>query len=72
MFITSGFEVTGVFMKNWDTVNEFGECQAEKDFADAEWACKTLDIPLLRVDFVKEYWTNVFRLCTLKNLILIT
>lgn len=56
-----GFDVTGVFMKNWDIVNEFGECQAEKDFEDADVTCKQIGIPLLKVEFIKEYWNEVFK-----------
>lgn len=57
----SGFNVTAVFIKNWDTTDETGECLAEKEFKDAEWVAKKLDLPLVRVDFVKEYWNDVFR-----------
>ena len=48
-------------MKNWDIIDETGECMAEKDFADADWICKKLKIPLIRVNFVKDYWNDVFR-----------
>ena len=40
-----GYEVVGVFMKNWDTVDELGHCQADKDAEEAESICKQLDIP---------------------------
>ncbi|XP_043268365.1 mitochondrial tRNA-specific 2-thiouridylase 1 isoform X2 [Venturia canescens] len=55
-----GFNVTAVFIKNWDTADESGQCIAENDYKDAEWVCKKLDVPLIRVDFVKEYWNDVF------------
>jgi tRNA-specific 2-thiouridylase len=55
-----GFQVTGVFMRNWDTKDEFGECQADKDLEDAKLICDHLDIPLHEVNFVKEYWTEIF------------
>lgn len=48
-------------MRNWDIVDETGQCVNEKDFADAELVCKKLKIPLIRIDFVKEYWNDVFR-----------
>lgn len=48
-------------MKNWDIANEIGECQAEKDFEDAKWVCSRLQIPLFDVNFVKDYWNDVFR-----------
>ncbi|ESP00322.1 hypothetical protein LOTGIDRAFT_200906 [Lottia gigantea] len=55
-----GFEVIGVFMRNWDTVNEKGICQPDIDLQDAEFVCKKLNIPLHEVNFVKEYWNQVF------------
>lgn len=47
-------------MKNWDTFDEIGQCNGEKEFADAEWICSKLNVPLLQVNFVKEYWNDVF------------
>lgn len=65
-----GYEVTACFMRNWDalanndylgnpTLNQ-GQCPQEKDYDDAVLVAKKLNIPLLRVDFVKEYWDDVF------------
>lgn len=34
-----------MFMKNWDTTDEFGFCQSDKDAEESEWICKQLDIP---------------------------
>lgn len=47
-------------MKNWDLIDEHGKCPGEADLADAEWVCGRLQIPLTVVNFVKEYWNNVF------------
>ena len=65
-----GYKVIGLFMRNWDsTINNdsLGNpdidaeiCPQEQDYNDAFDVCKKLDIPLHRVDFVKEYWDNVF------------
>ena len=65
-----GYEVIGLFMRNWDTsVNgdilgnpnlNNNICPQEQDYNDALEVCKKLDIPLHRIDFVKEYWDNVF------------
>ncbi|XP_019700655.1 mitochondrial tRNA-specific 2-thiouridylase 1 [Harpegnathos saltator] len=55
-----GFNVTGVFMKNWDIRDETGKCMIENDYEDARWTCDRLRIPLVQVDFVKEYWNEVF------------
>ncbi|XP_076469227.1 mitochondrial tRNA-specific 2-thiouridylase 1-like [Babylonia areolata] len=55
-----GYEVVGLFMKNWDVADETGRCAADADLQDAELACHALDIPLHQVNFVKEYWHQVF------------
>lgn len=65
-----GYDVEGLFMRNWDalinndisgnpTLNEY-ICPQEQDYNDALKTCEMLDIPLHRVDFIKEYWDNVF------------
>ncbi|KAM3924454.1 mitochondrial tRNA-specific 2-thiouridylase 1 [Leptodactylus fuscus] len=55
-----GYQVTGVFMNNWDMVDEYGACSGEKDCEDAYKVCRTLDIPFHQVSYVKEYWLEVF------------
>ncbi|KAG9490075.1 mitochondrial tRNA-specific 2-thiouridylase 1 isoform X1 [Eleutherodactylus coqui] len=55
-----GYQVTGVYMNNWDVVDEHGICSAEKDCEDAYRVCQTLDIPFHQVSYVKEYWHEVF------------
>ncbi|KAK7066246.1 hypothetical protein SK128_024996 [Halocaridina rubra] len=55
-----GYEVIGVFMRNWDVKDEKGHCQTDVDAEDAEWVCRRLDIPFHEVNFVKEYWNDVF------------
>ncbi|XP_002734665.1 mitochondrial tRNA-specific 2-thiouridylase 1-like [Saccoglossus kowalevskii] len=55
-----GFRVTGLFMKNWDSLDESGICSTEGDYNDAQFVCDKLDIPLHQVSFVKEYWHDVF------------
>lgn len=56
-----GYQVTGVFMKNWDSLDEQGVCAADKDCEDAYKVCQILDIPFHQVSYVKEYWNDVFR-----------
>lgn len=56
----AGFDVIGAFMKNWDQIDEMGNCPGEADWEDAQWVCRKLDIPLVQVNFVKEYWNDVF------------
>ncbi|XP_076767952.1 mitochondrial tRNA-specific 2-thiouridylase 1 isoform X2 [Arvicanthis niloticus] len=55
-----GYQVTGVFMKNWDSLDEQGICAADKDCEDAYKVCQILDIPFHQVSYVKEYWNDVF------------
>ena len=63
-----GYDVVGLFMKNWDSnlSNDTqgitdGICPQELDYIDAKKVCDKLNIPLYRVDFIKEYWDNVFK-----------
>src|SRR5690606_11090037 len=39
-----GFEVIGMFMKNWEENDEIGVCTSEKDYADAISVCEKLEI----------------------------
>lgn len=55
-----GYNVTGVFMKNWDEKDEDGVCTAEEDYADVRSVCATLNIPYYTVNFTKQYYDNVF------------
>lgn len=51
----------GLFMKNWDIADETGKCMSDADRDDAKLVCDHLQIPLMEVNFVKEYWNEVFR-----------
>ena len=42
-----GYEVEGMFMKNWEEEGDSYECTAEEDLNDAEKVCKILNIKLL-------------------------
>ena len=53
-----GFEVHGIFMKNWDDENAI--CNAEDDYADALSVCNQLKIPLKKINYTKEYKERVF------------
>ncbi|XP_050305844.1 mitochondrial tRNA-specific 2-thiouridylase 1 [Anthonomus grandis grandis] len=55
-----GYDVQGVFMKNWDIADEKGSCRADEDYKDASYICNQLNIKLHHVNFVKEYWNEVF------------
>lgn len=55
-----GYQVIGLFMKNWEENDEYGVCQASKEFEDVKKVCEKLDIPYYSIDFVEEYRQNVF------------
>lgn len=55
-----GFQVEGLFMKNWEQDDTMDYCPAAIDLADAEAVCHQLGIPLHTVNFAQEYWDNVF------------
>lgn len=56
----AGYDVTAIFMKNWDEKNEEGVCTATDDSIDALKVAEQLDIPYYTVNFEEEYWDNVF------------
>lgn len=69
LLLQKGYQVEGLFMRNWDSfanndvlgnLNLSDQCPQERDYQDALEVCKSLQIKLHRVDFVKEYWDNVF------------
>ena len=66
---TQGYEVIGLFMRNWDSMlnndiegnpNSGPICPQEQDYNDAKEAADQLGIELKRIDFIKEYWDDVF------------
>ncbi|WP_126790733.1 tRNA 2-thiouridine(34) synthase MnmA [Aliidiomarina haloalkalitolerans] len=60
LLIQQGYQVEGLFMKNWEEDDTDEYCAAATDLADAEKVCATLGIPLHTVNFAAEYWDNVF------------
>ena len=55
-----GFDVVGIFMKNWEETDEDGVCTATADYADVRSVCETIGIPYYTVNFAKEYRDRVF------------
>lgn len=55
-----GYEVVGVFMKNWDDTDENGVCTATKDYEDVMKVCNQIGIPYYTVNFEERYWEKVF------------
>lgn len=58
----AGYNVVGIFMKNWDETDDNGICTAENDWKDVQKVCAHIDIPYYSVNFEKEYWDRVFSL----------
>ncbi|MGK2941686.1 MAG: tRNA 2-thiouridine(34) synthase MnmA [Immundisolibacter sp.] len=56
----AGYEVLGLFMKNWEDDDQFGDCPAEVDIADVQAIGAQLDIPVQVVNFAAEYREQVF------------
>ncbi|NIH15621.1 tRNA 2-thiouridine(34) synthase MnmA [Serratia symbiotica] len=57
-----GYQVAGLFMKNWEEDDDEEYCSAAADLADAQAVCDKLGIKLHTVNFAAEYWDNVFEL----------
>jgi tRNA-specific 2-thiouridylase len=55
-----GYNVIGLFMKNWEEKDEDGVCRSAKEYEDVVRVCDQLEIPYYSVNFVKEYWERVF------------
>ena len=60
LLIEQGYQVEGLFMKNWEEDDNDEYCAAAEDLADAENVCKKLGIKLHTINFATEYWDNVF------------
>ena len=71
LLLKQGYEVEGLFMRNWDSLANqdlLGNpdlnkpvCSQEEDYMDALAVAEKLGIPLHRVDFIEEYWADVFQ-----------
>lgn len=60
LLLHQGFQVEGLFMKNWDEDDGTEYCTAITDLADAQQVCERLGIQLHTANFAAEYWDNVF------------
>ena len=66
-----GYDVEAMFMRNWDSAAnndvlgnpdlDSDVCPQEKDYQDAVLVAEKLGVKLHRVDFIEEYWDNVFK-----------
>ena len=55
-----GYDVVGVFMKNWDDTDDMGVCTATEDYKDVAKVANQIGVPYYSVNFEKEYWDRVF------------
>jgi len=55
-----GYDVLGVFMKNWDDDDHTEQCTARQDFLDVLAVADVLGIEVEAVNFAKEYKERVF------------
>ena len=56
-----GFNIKGLFMKNWEEDDHDGNCNAKNDYQDAKRIADKLGIELLTVNFSDKYWSLVFK-----------
>ena len=50
-----GYDIIGLFMKNWEEKDVNGVCTSEKDFQDVKSVCNQIGIPYYSINFAKEY-----------------
>jgi len=55
-----GYDVIGIFMKNWDDTDENGFCTTTEDYKDVGLVADQIGIPYYSVNFEKQYWDKVF------------
>ncbi len=60
LLMQQGYQVEGLFMKNWEEDDGTEYCTAREDLADAQKVCDKLGIHLHTANFAAEYWDNVF------------
>jgi tRNA-specific 2-thiouridylase len=60
LLMQQGFQVEGLFMKNWEEDDGTDYCTAREDLADAQAVCDRIGITLHTANFAAEYWDNVF------------
>jgi tRNA-specific 2-thiouridylase len=56
-----GYDVVGIFMKNWDEEDDSGYCTAAEDYEDVVRVCDKIGIPYYSINFTQEYWDRVFK-----------
>lgn len=60
LLLRQGYDVHGLFMKNWEEDDAEHYCAAAEDLKIVRQVCQLLDIPLHAISFATEYWDRVF------------
>lgn len=60
LLLQQGYQVEGLFMKNWEEDDTDEYCAAAQDLEDAQAVADKLGIELHTINFAAEYWDNVF------------
>lgn len=60
LLLEQGYQVEGLFMKNWNEDDGTEYCTAMTDLMDAAAVCQKLGIHLHTANFAAQYWNNVF------------
>ncbi|GAC32699.1 tRNA-specific 2-thiouridylase mnmA [Paraglaciecola polaris LMG 21857] len=60
ILLQQGYQVEGLFMKNWEEDDNDEYCAAADDLKDAQAVADKLGIELHQINFAAEYWDNVF------------
>jgi tRNA-specific 2-thiouridylase len=61
LLLQQGYDIEGLFMKNWEEDDDEEYCAAAVDLKDARAVCDTLNIKLHTINFSTEYWDRVFK-----------
>lgn len=56
-----GYNVIGLFMRNWHETDDNGFCTAEEDYRDVRRVADVLQIPYYAIDFSADYYDRVFK-----------
>ncbi|WP_343128352.1 tRNA 2-thiouridine(34) synthase MnmA [Buchnera aphidicola (Takecallis taiwana)] len=60
VLLQQGYDVSGIFMKNWEEDDTLDYCASSQDLNDVRKVCQKLNIYLHEVNFSTEYWDHVF------------
>ncbi|MGI4816372.1 MAG: tRNA 2-thiouridine(34) synthase MnmA [Janthinobacterium lividum] len=61
LLLKKGYDVEGIFMKNWEENDSSNYCSSKIDLSDTKLVCKKLGIKLHTINFSLDYWEKVFQ-----------